>query len=410
MDANTISYFNTLYNKCGDMFVCIWSQQANNFISAKNVSASAGGIISGRETNWFHSFQPLRHTPARGRGTSADVGAIVGAFLDVDVGFEAEGSKYAAGKNPELTLAELKALFVEWGYPAPSAIVHTGNGFHFEWRLDEPYVLAGLEERKRAVAFLKGFNQRAIQLGKEKGLKFDNMSDLARLKRAVGSTNVKEPGNPKAVKLIELDPKVLYSLEQLEAVAPPAVSQSAVRKAAQPQGGFDDHKRPNWQGIVAGCAFAQHLEASAELTEPEWQSAASLRREDLDRLRKTLHEAELAYLRTKEEEEQEVADLELFQGSAVARRKSKSGELVLPSDSLKKLDRLRAQMIEQRATAEVARENLETALAEDPSARRGFKTHEQWLDRLRIYPPGIAAVAAWVTVLTLTLWPLVRPH
>jgi hypothetical protein len=133
------------------------------------------------------------------------------------------------------------------------------------------------------------------------------------------------------------------------------------------------------------------------------------RREELDRLRKALNESERAYLTTKEEEEQEVKDLELFQGSAVVRRKTKSGELILPSDSLAKLDRLRAQMIEERAALEVARENLEEALAEDPATRPGFKSHEQWLDWLRIYPPALTAALAWITVLSVTLWPIVRP-
>ncbi len=94
----------------------------------------------------------------------------------------------------------------------PSAIVHSGGGFHCYWLLSEPWILDTPEDREAArrlqvrwVGYVQG----------DPGAK-----DLARILRLPGTVNAKYPDRPR-VELAEWHPERTYERAALEALLPP---------------------------------------------------------------------------------------------------------------------------------------------------------------------------------------------
>jgi putative DNA primase/helicase len=84
----------------------------------------------------------------------------------------------------------------------PSVIVASGNGFHCYWLLKEAESVD-----KKTKGILKGLSQ---VLGGDKTF------DLARVLRVPDTLNVKDPNNPKEVKVISFDPDKRYNLSDFE--------------------------------------------------------------------------------------------------------------------------------------------------------------------------------------------------
>jgi hypothetical protein len=209
--------------------------------------------------NVFITFNPLKRRPVQGRGNGDDVGPVCAVFLDIDLAMDGQ---YANAKNPALTQEQIKRQLTEWGLPEPTAIVNSGNGAHFEYRLDKPFHITNALDRERALSVLKGFNGYVINQAAKLGWKIDSMGDLARVKQAAGSTNLKDGTNPKPVEVIELYPERTYSIEFLEAFKAP-VPEVGPAKRVRRTPVNEGARKPEWDSVVAGCLFAQHVEADA---------------------------------------------------------------------------------------------------------------------------------------------------
>lgn len=216
----------------------------------------------------FHTYAVFDKAPGSGRGKGENVSAIIGAFLDIDIG---ESGRYVEnGKNPAASLDDIKADMAAWGLPLPSAIVSSGNGLHVEFRLDEPFLIKSETDRKAALAMLKGINGFAIQKAKAQGISLDPMSDLPRVKRAVGSRNWKDRQNPKPVEVLELHVERTYSFEHLSSFQP---SVKAITPSPRKSFGTEvgDEAMPQWELIAKHCPFARHCVDNIEhLPEPYW--------------------------------------------------------------------------------------------------------------------------------------------
>jgi hypothetical protein len=98
--------------------------------------------------------------------------------------------------------------------PPPSVIVHTGNGLHVYWPFDQPIEL---ERWQRLAEALKAVAQ-------ECKLPIDHgcTADACRVLRPPGTSNWKDPANPKPVSLLHSSGKV-FRYEDLEGVLMPWV-------------------------------------------------------------------------------------------------------------------------------------------------------------------------------------------
>lgn len=276
MESETIHYYESLYNAAPDAWVVVsvhkhkpeggldrGEHRAHRAIDLPKALAAP----QPPNTAKFATFAAFKAPPASGRGKAEDIGMVFGAYLDIDVG---DAGKYAGVKNPAAELDQIKATILEWGLPVWSAIVKSGNGYHFEWRLDRPIEIHSAADRAQAEAFTKGFNSFAIGKAAEIGWALDSMGDLARVKRAVGSTNWKNPADPKPVTLVELNPIAVYSLAELSAFAPPEEAARPPRSHAS-RSAANTSKAPDWQLIAANCPFAGYcVENASTLPYPYW--------------------------------------------------------------------------------------------------------------------------------------------
>lgn len=94
----------------------------------------------------------------------------------------------------------------------PTLIVHSGNGIHCYWRVDENIgsILTPDE--------YKGMNEKLFQIGlpDEKKFKFFNeVKDYARILRVVGTNNLKDPSNPKEVTLLR-NTENIYTIKEIK--------------------------------------------------------------------------------------------------------------------------------------------------------------------------------------------------
>ncbi|WP_374274579.1 primase-helicase family protein [Brevundimonas sp.] len=216
----------------------------------------------------FHTYAVFDHPPGGGRGNGSKISAVIGAFLDIDIG---ESGRYVEnGKNPAASLEDIKADLIAWGLPLPSALVASGNGIHAEFRLDQPFRISSEADREAAQAMLKGLNGFAIEKAGQQGIKLDAMSDLPRVKRAAGSTNWKDRENPKAVEVLELHLDRTYTFTELAAFQPSARPVGPALKAKAKASAGADHL-PIWDLITEHCPFVRYcVENAANLPYPYW--------------------------------------------------------------------------------------------------------------------------------------------
>lgn len=223
---------------------------------------------SGHSESLYHTYAVFDRPPGKGRGTASEVSAITGAFLDWDAA--ASGRYVDNGKNRAASLEDIKANLIEWGLPLPSAIISSGNGFHIEYRLDQPFHIRSDADRKAAAAMLKAFNGFAIEKAKAQGIKLDSMGDLVRVKRAVGSLNWKDRENPKPVEVLELHLERTYTFEELAAYRPSVKAPSPTPSIASKAKEASD-RLPDWDLIAKHCPFVCHCVENAEhLSYSEW--------------------------------------------------------------------------------------------------------------------------------------------
>lgn len=126
------------------------------------------------------------------RGASADVGGIVGIAIDIDLRSIAHQKSTLPGTVEE-------ALSLLPPELPPTFIVLTGNGIHVWWLFREPWVFENNEARERAATVLKRWATLVRDNGRARGWSLERLADLARVFRIPGTTNYKDPANPKPV-------------------------------------------------------------------------------------------------------------------------------------------------------------------------------------------------------------------
>ncbi|MGI8753483.1 MAG: hypothetical protein ACR2MN_14445, partial [Acidimicrobiales bacterium] len=112
-----------------------------------------------------------------------------------------------------------EALAIAVAMPvAPTMIVDTAHGLLIHHVFDHPMVMATDTERAKAKALSGRWNAHAVELGRTRGVHVDNVGDLARLRRVVGTVNRK--GQPVPVRVVECHPGRRYRSEELAAALP----------------------------------------------------------------------------------------------------------------------------------------------------------------------------------------------
>jgi hypothetical protein len=207
---------------------------------------------------------------SRGKGDTTC--ALGGVWFDIDIA----GAGHAETNLPK-TMDEARAFLDELPVP-PTALIHTGGGFHVYflgkhlWRFDTA------ADRKRVQSLSKSFQQMIVEKGSERGWKLDTTSDLARVLRLPGTfnrkTNVARP-----VSVMDWS-GIRYDIEELERVIGVTARSSSGRSSnRQPPKKQSDNKQGNdaEARYLLQCPWVQHcVDDAASLPEPEWYSLLTL--------------------------------------------------------------------------------------------------------------------------------------
>lgn len=176
--------------------------------------------------------------------------------------YDVKGPAHKEQNLPE-TLEELLSFLHGLECP-PSIVVHSGNGVHTYWLLQE-YITVTEENRGWIKRIVKGYEKHTHRLGMERGWKFDPVADLARVLRIPGTLNHKSDP-PKQAVVIEAN-LTRYPLSAFEkhADAQKAYSGSKIPFTPNPEL-VGPAKR-----ILEGCGFIRYCrDDSANLPEPAW--------------------------------------------------------------------------------------------------------------------------------------------
>jgi hypothetical protein len=214
--------------------------------------------------------------------TNANVIHLRSLFLDLDCGAD-DANKYP---DQHAAIVALKQFVRDSKFPRP-IVVNSGGGVHAYWPLTKP--LARLEWKQLAEAL-----KRTCALY---GLKTDPSvtADAARVLRAVGTTNWKEAGNPRAVEVLNtapaVDPEVFRHLMNVsgapeEIAVPTSIGKPMDDVTKALLGNRPSSFRLILKKSVEGVGCEQILHAvtnQGEMTEPMWRAALSVAQHCKDR-------------------------------------------------------------------------------------------------------------------------------
>lgn len=194
----------------------------------------------------YHVFFGVCTRSNQGEGTKQYVNRMVCLWADAD------GKVYEGGMEQALEVLKNYRL-------PPSAIVATGHGYHGYWFLNKSYDLS--QGHAKPEAMLK-----ALQVEE---LNSDPVSDLSRVLRVPNTQNLKDPDNPKPVRIEKLTNR-RYSFNKLnEELDWEAVIERDYEVKANGEG----LKEENHEGIekVLKSDFIRYCQEHAkDLSEPLW--------------------------------------------------------------------------------------------------------------------------------------------
>jgi hypothetical protein len=227
---------------------------------------AAYAVESGKTYNTYFGVNPrVKNLGEHLRGSNKDIAAVIGTYTDFDI----KGDAHKEKNLPE-TKEELIAFLMSLP-KVPTAIVESGNGIHTYWLFDEIYYIRNESDRVYAERILKGWESFVKEEAfREYGWKFDSVSDLPRMLRAVGTLNHKTAELPvcKVTSFSEnrFSPSDFDEYTSVQPVKKSAGSTETDSFALMGTGSGRD--------LIESCVFLQHCRDDAEnLPEPVWYAA-----------------------------------------------------------------------------------------------------------------------------------------
>ena len=240
------------------------------FPRSKLAEAHKWALAQAKTANVWHGVGLRKAKPAKNkRGDAKDVIAIPGMWLDLDV----RGPGHAEKNLPasfEDALDFIKNLPLK-----PTLVVFTGGGWQPYWLFPEPMRLSTEADWNRAKAVSERWQRFIIAIGRDRGWKLDNTSDLPRVLRLPGTFN-RKTDQPVLVTVPaeHVDLAARYEIADIEAVLPPVETPQAEHVQADDR---DDVADADIKLIMPKCAWLRHCrDDAAGLPEPEWYALFSI--------------------------------------------------------------------------------------------------------------------------------------
>ena len=224
-------FLETLYGGRPDGLIAITIAPAWDKPHCVKTPADAPHYVVGKR-DVYYRLGLVRHPPKK-RGTEADTIGIPGVWAEFDVngGPKNNGDTVKDGAPSIEAAIELAHSVLQ-----PTAMVRSGYGLHAYWCFEQPWALAGDDDRAAAKRLVQGWQARLRQEAKKAGIaRLDSTHDLARVFRVPGSFNGKADAPAPVVLLDDGGPR--YTIEQIadETIAiiddPPPASARGSRSA-----------------------------------------------------------------------------------------------------------------------------------------------------------------------------------
>ena len=199
-----------------------------SFIVPDLEAAAQRSVATGARADVWVNVCPQDTPPAPGQSGSEDTAAVMpGVWLDL--AFDKITADSRLSEDPDRALEAALILLERFG-DEPTLIVHSGEGLHVYWLLQEP-ILLDEDGRQYAKNLLNGIYVYLGDLADLDGGTIDDVADLARAMRVPGTFNYKSRAADEAplpVKLLS-DDGPLYPVEDFEEFLPVGARQSAAR-------------------------------------------------------------------------------------------------------------------------------------------------------------------------------------
>ena len=197
-----------------------------DFIEASDIAAVEKHLVSlptGAQVVFNFARLAKKLTSGRGKITDTHAFSVIG--MDIDIADPNKPNKSLPADIDE-AVAALETLHLP-----PSIYVNSGSGLHAYWVLEEDLIVTDESDLKHAREFVANFYRGLVSNLPQ--YNFDHTQDLARSFRMPGSTNLKDPTNPKVVSVRELHSERIYSHDEIiDASVSVAAKERAVKIAS----------------------------------------------------------------------------------------------------------------------------------------------------------------------------------
>lgn len=214
------------------------------------------------------NFARIAKKPASGRGKITDTHAFSVIGMDIDIADPKKPNKSLPADIDEAVSA-LETLPLP-----PSILVNSGSGLHAYWVLDEDLVVSDESDLKHAREFVANFYRGVVSNLPQ--YNFDHTHDLARSFRIPGSTNLKNPANPKIVTIREHHSERIYSHDEIIDASIAATAKERAVKIA-PVDVDSVTQKVDLDLMSSGCGWVRDaLKHGDSATYETWWGMASL--------------------------------------------------------------------------------------------------------------------------------------
>lgn len=189
------------FNKPPNLYVLIWTVRGDCKWSRwfRDIQQAAAYVdsLSGCNVYVGVGLSPADFGKFK-RCESDSAAGVVGLAADIDLKSEA----HPKGSRPE-TIEQ--ALWILPPELPPSIVIETGNGIQCWWLLREPWIFCDAADRQQAAAIFSRWQTLLKYACQRHGWTFERLKDLARVLRVPGTSNLKDPANPKVVRIRDLN-------------------------------------------------------------------------------------------------------------------------------------------------------------------------------------------------------------
>lgn len=196
----------------------------------EKAATSASAFCDAKEDVYFSlaiAPQGIGEYQRVSNSTAAGMAAIA---IDLDYGEDGHKvKKYFPTQQAALAFAQGISL-------PPSIIVHSGNGLHVYWLLDQHFMYANEADRDMAYKLACRWSDYIKSEVARRGYDLDSTYDLARVYRVPGTKNFKDITDPKDVSVLS-HTDARYSLDAIRGAIPESIKNRAAISASTPSKG-----------------------------------------------------------------------------------------------------------------------------------------------------------------------------